>query len=96
MPELSGGSPAHGLPDRGPQPDLVTDSGDAVAHFCGVRLVGWPHVKYVTGEERLCNEAADPYEMNNLAGDLASAGQLAAMRARMVTLCSPPPPGFTP
>jgi hypothetical protein len=34
--------------------------------------------------------------MNNLAGDLASAGQLAAMRARMVTLCSPPPPGFTP
>ena len=34
--------------------------------------------------------------MNNLAADPANAAQLAAMRARMVTLCSPPPPGFTP
>jgi hypothetical protein len=91
MPELSGGSPAHGLPDRGPQPDLVTDSGDAVAHFCGVRLVGWPHVKYVTGEERLYNEAADPYEMNNLAATSHPPVNWHAMRARIVTLCSPPP-----
>ncbi len=97
LPELSGGSPARtDFLTEAYNPTWSPTSGDVVPNFCGVRSAGWLYVKYTTGEEQLYNEAADPYEMNNLAGDLASAGQLAAMRARMVTLCSPPPPGFTP
>ena len=67
-----------------------------VPDYCGVRSLAWLYVKYQTGEQELYNEVRDPYEIKNLADRPAFAARLAAMHTRLVTLCSPPPPGYTP
>jgi arylsulfatase A-like enzyme len=77
-------------------PGWVATQKGALPPYCGVRSLGWLYVKYQTGEQELYDEVRDPFELSNLANDPAYANQLAAMHARMVTLCSPPPPGFTP
>jgi arylsulfatase A-like enzyme len=53
-------------------------------------------VEYQTGEEELYDLDSDPYELQNLAGDPAHAALQATLHQRMLELCSPPPPGFTP
>ncbi len=62
--------------------------------FCAVRSERWTYVRYSTGEEELYDLAADPYELDNLAGVPASQPVLEHQRARLRELCSPVPPGF--
>jgi arylsulfatase A-like enzyme len=96
LPELRRGPPA--------RTDFLTESYDSIwtpsspnmPPFCGVRSRDWLYVKYQTGEQQLYDERADPYELHNLVHDPAYADVLAARHARMVQLCQPPPPGYTP
>ena len=62
----------------------------------GVKSASPVYVEYQTGEQELCDLKMDPYELTNLASDPTQASTLSALHARMVQLCSPPPPGFTP
>lgn len=65
-----------------------------VPTYCAVRSTEWAYVRYTTGEEELYDLTADPSELENLATDPGAAGTLARMRARLETLCDPPPPGY--
>jgi N-acetylglucosamine-6-sulfatase len=67
-----------------------------VPPYCAVRNTNWIYVEYSTGEQELYDLVHDPYELNNLAGDPAYSSTQASMHARMLQLCNPPPPGFTP
>jgi arylsulfatase A-like enzyme len=67
-----------------------------VPPYCAVRAKGWVYVEYATGETELYDLANDPYELQNLSGMAAHSEQESAMHDRMLQLCSPPPPGFTP
>ncbi|MGH9276401.1 MAG: sulfatase family protein [Acidimicrobiales bacterium] len=69
---------------------------DKVPTFCAVRNHTHIYVKYQTGEEELYDLIADPFELTNLASDPTYESIRAAMHARMLELCTPPPPGFTP
>jgi arylsulfatase A-like enzyme len=71
--------------------------------YCGVRTVRYKYVQYeeqiddhVRVSEELYVLAADPYELENLAADMGYAGLKAALHRRMVNLCAPPPPRYTP
>ena len=64
--------------------------------YCAVRNTNWIYVEYSTGEQELYDLANDPYELQNLAGVPAYASTQSSMHARMLQLCKPPPPGFTP
>jgi arylsulfatase A-like enzyme len=68
----------------------------ATPTYCGIHRKGLTYVKYKTGEEELYDEVVDRYQMDNVASDATYAATLASMRARMVALCNPPPPGFNP
>ena len=57
---------------------------------------GFIYVKYDTGEEELYDLSADPLELKNQAGNPAYSTERAQLHARMIELCSPPPPDFTP
>lgn len=64
-----------------------------VPSYCGVRTTEWMYVRYVTGEEELYDEVADPFEMVNL---IAEQPLIAAeLRARAQLHCNPAPPGFS-
>jgi arylsulfatase A-like enzyme len=65
-----------------------------VPTYCAVRMHSAKYVRYATGEEELYDLAADPFELENRAGDPAASEELAALRARLRELCVPPPPGF--
>jgi N-acetylglucosamine-6-sulfatase len=65
-----------------------------VPTYCGVRAVHSVYVRYATGEEELYDLVGDPFELHNLAADPSAAGLLSSMRARLDSLCDPPPPGF--
>ena len=67
-----------------------------VPPYCAVRNTNWIYVEYSTGEQELYDLVNDPYELQNLAGDPAYASRQSSMHARMLQLCNPPPPGFTP
>jgi len=67
-----------------------------VPAYCGVRNEHDVYVEYDTGEEELYDLDTDPYELDNLAGDPSYAALQASLHQRMLELCSPPPPGFTP
>jgi N-acetylglucosamine-6-sulfatase len=56
--------------------------------YCGVRSADWMYARYHGGTEQLYNEGADPYELDNLAGDPGSLDQLKAMRQEAATLCT--------
>jgi arylsulfatase A-like enzyme len=64
--------------------------------YCGVRTTRYKYIEYSTGEEELYDLQADPYELESKHADPAFASLKADLHARMVSLCSPPPPGFTP
>jgi arylsulfatase A-like enzyme len=72
--------------------------GDVVEYpptYCGVRSADWMYVRYNHSEEPisegLCDENADPWEMNNLAvtspDDPAVAAELQVLRNRASNLC---------
>lgn len=67
-----------------------------VPPYCAVREEQYKYVEYQDHEEQLYSLADDPYELHNLANDPGYAQTRDRMHARMVELCSPPPPGFTP
>jgi N-acetylglucosamine-6-sulfatase len=59
----------------------------SIPEFFGIRTPRYTYVELVTGEKELYDHAADPYELNNKAGDPAyasvqanQAGQLAALK----------------
>jgi len=70
-------------------------TGDEVDSYCTVRNEGYAYTKFATGEEELFDLTADPWELENKSKDPSYASILAQMAARAVTLCNPPPPGFT-
>jgi len=65
-----------------------------VPSYCGVRSDLWKYIAYATGEEELYDLRADPYELENRAGDRRLAGELGPFRTRARALCDPLPPGF--
>jgi N-acetylglucosamine-6-sulfatase len=67
-----------------------------VPAYCAVRNQQYLYVEYETGEQELYDLKTDPYELTNLASDPTQASTLSTLHGRMVQLCSPPPPGFTP
>jgi arylsulfatase A-like enzyme len=64
--------------------------------YCAVRNQGFIYVKYQTGEEELYNLALDPYQRRNVSSRPRYVSRKSAMHSRLVQLCSPPPPGYTP
>ena len=66
---------------------------DKVPSFCGVRSADHLFVHYADGFEEVYDEQADPWEMDNIAGEEAAPTD--ALRAQAVALCDPVPPGFT-
>ena len=62
--------------------------------FCGIRTTDYMYALYQDGEQELYDLAADPYELRNIANDPGSAAVVAHMHARLVQLCTPPPPGY--
>ncbi len=66
-----------------------------VPTYCAVRSERYKYVLYQTGEEELYDLVHDPHELENLAGHARVTSVQRALRARLATLCNPPPPGFT-
>jgi arylsulfatase A-like enzyme len=66
-----------------------------IPSYCGVRTENHLYVAYDTDEEELYDLSNDPYELENLAGDVDSLLLLNQFRVRVRELCSPPPPGYT-
>jgi N-acetylglucosamine-6-sulfatase len=73
------------------------ENGPRIPTYCGVRSASWMYVRYNSTEEPLhpeglYDEAADPYELNNLAvtepDDPSVASELAQMRGDAATLCA--------
>jgi arylsulfatase A-like enzyme len=67
-----------------------------VPAYCAVRSTQYLYAEYETHEEELYDLATDPYELQNVAGQPAYAAVQQQLHARMVRLCRPPPPHFTP
>jgi arylsulfatase A-like enzyme len=67
-----------------------------VPAYCAVRNEGWLYVEYATGEEELYDLTNDPFELHNQADRSAYASKQAELHARMLQLCTPAPPGFSP
>jgi N-acetylglucosamine-6-sulfatase len=61
--------------------------------YCAVRSAGFSYVSYVTEEEELYDLGLDPYQLVNVAADMAYADVRERMRYRTQVLCDPPPPG---
>jgi arylsulfatase A-like enzyme len=64
--------------------------------FCAVRNSHYKYAEYATGEKELYDLVNDPYELTNRAGSPSLATVQASLRNRLLTLCNPPPPGWTP
>jgi N-acetylglucosamine-6-sulfatase len=92
------------LPLLGPKPPkwrpdfLIEHWGgtEGVPAYCAVRSEQYKYVEYKTREEQLYDLAADPYELENRASDPHFKAIRDAMHQRLLELCSPPPPGFSP
>lgn len=72
------------------------DDNAKVPTYCGVRNKDYTYVNYETGEEELYDLVDDPRQLRNLAADPEYLPVVAQLRARMLQLCIPPPPGFVP
>jgi arylsulfatase A-like enzyme len=94
MPLLTGTTP------QGWRTDFLIEHEDTsnieVPAYCAVRNQQYIYVDYLTGEEELYDVQADPFELNNLASNSAYATIKNTMHQRLVQLCTPPPPGYTP
>jgi arylsulfatase A-like enzyme len=67
-----------------------------IPSYCGVRTAQFKYVEYSDGSEELYDMLLDPYELESRAADPAYRALKLALHRRMVQLCTPPPPGFTP
>ncbi|MFN2543232.1 MAG: sulfatase [Actinomycetota bacterium] len=63
--------------------------------YCAIRNQQYKYVLYSNGEEELYDLTADPYELDNLAGDLTAQPTLLQMHQRLTQLCNPPPPKYS-
>ncbi len=63
--------------------------------YCALRTPRYAYVAYGTGEEELYDLDVDAYEIQNVGADPAYASVLAGKRARLRSLCRPPPPGYS-
>jgi N-acetylglucosamine-6-sulfatase len=70
--------------------------GSPIPPYCAVRDERYKYVKYQDGEEELYELANDPFELHNLASDPRYRSAKERLHARLVELCSPPPPYFKP
>jgi arylsulfatase A-like enzyme len=75
---------------------LVEHLGPGIPTYCAVRSLRYTYVQYQTKEEELYDLTTDRFQLQNVARDPDYAQVLRKRRANLVTLCSPPPPGFTP
>ena len=73
---------------------LVEHKGEAVPTYCAVRSEPWMYAQYTDGSEELYDLAADPHQLENLAGRLTMRAVRHAQRLRLRKLCRPVPPGF--
>jgi N-acetylglucosamine-6-sulfatase len=64
--------------------------------YCGIRSRTHTYVQYGTGEEEIYDLTTDPHQLENQAYAPSMRQLLMAFRQRTVSLCSPPPPRFTP
>ncbi len=79
--------------------EFLIENSQAVDHipkFCALRTKRYLYVDYGTSEQELYDLDADPFQLQNLAGDPGRLTLLVSLNARMRALCSPPPPGFSP
>lgn len=77
-----------------------------VPAYCGVHTNRWVYVKYgknqfqADGYEELYDLSSDPYQLTNLLetdpNDATVQSQRNALHTRMLELCKPAPPGYTP
>jgi N-acetylglucosamine-6-sulfatase len=63
-----------------------------ISSYCGAREVGWMYVRYADGTEELLDE---PDERSNVVDDPSHEADLLRLRDVAVTLCDPPPPGYS-
>ena len=73
-----------------------TDNFIPVPTYCALRNQRYLYVDYGTGEEELYDLKTDPLELQNLAGDPAFDAKRRSLHRSLVSLCNPPPPGYTP
>lgn len=75
---------------------MLSSTDEGGPSYCGVRTAGWKYVYYQTGERELYDLTADPYEMQSRHAQSAYQARVTALHARMLQLCKPAPPGWTP
>ena len=64
--------------------------------FCAVRSTRYLYAQYATGEKELYDLSSDPWELTNRAGSSSLASVQTSLHNRLLSLCNPPPPGWTP
>jgi N-acetylglucosamine-6-sulfatase len=64
--------------------------------FCAVRGQRYLYAEYSTGEKELYDLSSDPWELTNLVGQPTLAAAQSRLHARLLQLCNPPPPGWSP
>jgi arylsulfatase A-like enzyme len=77
--------------------ESIPGEGDAAAEipaYCAVRDARWKYVVYATRDEELYDLETDPGELENLAFRPEQRARVAALRADLVRLCRPAPPGL--
>ncbi len=70
------------------------DAGAEIPAYCAVRDDRWKYVVYATRDEELYDLANDPDELENLAFVPAHRARVSALRADLLRLCRPAPPGL--
>jgi len=73
-----------------------TDNFVPVPTYCALRNQRYLYVDYETGEEELYDLKTDPLELENLGADPAYAAKVKSLHHGLLSLCDPPPPGYTP
>jgi N-acetylglucosamine-6-sulfatase len=64
--------------------------------FCAVRNQRYLWAEYSTGEKELYDLVSDPWQLQNSAQVPALSAVRASMHQRLLALCNPPPPDWTP
>jgi len=68
--------------------------GAEIPAYCAVRDARWKYVVYATRDEELYDLAADGDELENLAFDREHSARRDSLRAQLLRLCRPAPPGL--
>ncbi|GAB6985255.1 sulfatase family protein [Nocardioides pyridinolyticus] len=64
--------------------------------YCAVRSDRYKYVEYATGERELYDLREDPAELTSRHDDVTMQATMNRLRQRMLQLCDPAPPGWTP